>query len=235
MTGIRFFEELGSELERAARQAPAPGRRGWRVPVGGVAVVSSTLVAVVVAVGAIVLLSHTRTAHPVGTAKPSGAQAFPTTAARHRGGGGDPASDVLTMSRMFLPFHQRLTRQVSALKVVVRLAARAGYPVRVAVIASKLDLGADPALWRHPQRYAELLGGEISGINRDPILIVMPNGFGLYQPGRTRAASEAQLARTPAPAKSSNLVVLAAAEIKNLAAASGHPIANSSKPTHRHP
>ena len=76
MTGIRFFEELGSELERAARQAPAPGRRGWRVPVGGVAVLSSTLVAVVVAVGAIVLLSHTRTTHPVGTAKPSDAQAF---------------------------------------------------------------------------------------------------------------------------------------------------------------
>jgi hypothetical protein len=234
MTGIRFFEELGTELERAARQAPAPGRRGWRVPAGGVAVVSSTLVAVVVAVGAIVLLSHTRTTHPVGTAKPSGAQAFPTTATRHRGGGGDPASDVLTMSRMFLPFHQRVTRQVSGLKVVLRLAARAGYPVRVAVIASKLDLGADPALWRHPQRYAELLGGEISGINRDPILIVMPNGFGLYQPGRTRAASEAQLARTPAPAKSSNLVVLAAAEIKNLAAASGHPIMNSGKPIHRH-
>jgi hypothetical protein len=235
MTGIRFFEELGSELERAARQAPAPGRRGWRVPVGGVAVLSSTLVAVVVAVGAIVLLSHTRTTHPVGTAKPSDAQAFPTTAARHRGGGGDPASDVLTMSRMFLPFHQRLTRQVSGLKVVLRLAARAGYPVRVAVIASKLDLGADPALWRHPQRYAELLGGEISGINRDPILIVMPNGFGLYQPGRTQAASKAELAHTPVPLTTGSLAMLATAEIRILAAASGHPIANSSKLSHRHP
>ena len=71
------------------------------------------------------------------------------------------------------------------------------------------------------------MGVELSEIAPGRVLVVMPNGFGLYQPGLTPAGAQAQLARTPAPPRSRNLAILAAGGVKDLAAASGHPIPSS--------
>ena len=141
---------------------------------------------------------------------------------------GDPASDILATQRFYVPPDAGATPdQIDTLTAVLNAAARAGYPVRVAVIASASDLGSIGSLWRQPQKYADYVGIELSQIAPGRVLVVMPNGFGLYQPGLTPADAQAQLARTPAPPRSRNLTTLAAGGVRNLAAASGHPIPSS--------
>lgn len=138
---------------------------------------------------------------------------------------GDPASDVLATQDVFLPADADASAaQQRVLAGTLVAAAHAGYPVRLAVIASASDLGSITALWRQPQNYAEFLGQELSLTARGPVVVVMPNGFGLYQPGATPAADVAQLARTPAPPRSSGLTSVATAAVQNLARAAGHPI-----------
>lgn len=141
---------------------------------------------------------------------------------------GDPASDILATQSSDVPPDAGATpNQIDTLTAVLNAAARAGYPVKVAVIASASDLGSIGSLWRQPQKYADYVGVELSEIAPGRVLVVMPNGFGLYQPGLTPAGAQAQLARTPAPPRSRNLATLAAGGVKNLAAASGHPIPSS--------
>ena len=141
---------------------------------------------------------------------------------------GDPASDILATQSSDVPPDAGATpEQIDTLTAVLNAAARAGYPVKVAVIASASDLGSIGSLWRQPQKYADYVGVELSEIAPGRVLVVMPNGFGLYQPGLTPADAQAQLARTPAPPRSRNLTTLAAGGVKNLAAASGHPIPSS--------
>jgi hypothetical protein len=94
---------------------------------------------------------------------------------------GDPASDVLAAQPVFLPQDANLpTSQQAQLAGLVESAARSGFPIRVAVIASAADLGSVTDLWRQPQSYARFLGQELSLVYRGPLLVVMPNGFGLY-------------------------------------------------------
>ena len=141
---------------------------------------------------------------------------------------GDPASDILATQSSDVPPDAGATPdQIDTLAAVLNAAARAGYPVKVAVIASASDLGSIGSLWRQPQKYADYVGIELSQIAPGRVLVVMPNGFGLYQPGLTPAGAQAQLARTPAPPRTRNLATLAAGGVKNLAAASGHPIPSS--------
>jgi len=137
---------------------------------------------------------------------------------------GDPASDVLVDQSVFLPWDAdvpaaRLTQVQEALAT----AAREGYPVRVAIVASSSDLGSITALWRRPQTYAEFLGRELSLVYGGRVLVVMPSGFGLSQPGRPPAAREMAAIASP-PAPGSSLVADALAAVVRLAAASGHVV-----------
>jgi len=103
---------------------------------------------------------------------------------------GDPASDVLYVQDVFLPYPPPPKATVAALKRSVAAAYAKRYRVKVAVIASASDLGAVPELFNKPKAYAKFLGQEISPIFVGPLVIVMPAGFGVYDGGRSTAAEE---------------------------------------------
>ena len=94
---------------------------------------------------------------------------------------GDPASDVLTYQRVFWPTTEHISdSSADNLRDAVDYAAKKGYKVRVALIADDFDLGAITPLWRKPQDYSQFLAQELTNWNTDWVLIVMPNGYGIY-------------------------------------------------------
>jgi hypothetical protein len=147
---------------------------------------------------------------------------------------GDPASDVLATQTVFLPQDGAIpAAQQSRLLALARSATRAGYPVRVAVIASRSDLGSVAALWAQPAGYARFLGQELSQVFRGTLLVVMPNGFGVYGTGASTGSggarstdSSAALRGLPAPERAAQpagaLGGAAIAAVQRLAAAAGH-------------
>ncbi len=97
---------------------------------------------------------------------------------------GDPASDVLPAQDVFFPYSPTSAPLKATLEATAARARRAGFAVKVALIASRGDLGAYPQMFNDPQRYANLLAAELPtnphGSVREPprLLVVMPGGFG---------------------------------------------------------
>ncbi len=138
---------------------------------------------------------------------------------------GDPASDVLVSQTAFIPSDAGVSAaQTAELQALLSTAARHGYPVRVALIASASDLGSVTELWRQPQNYADFLGLELSLAVHGTVLVVMPNGAGVYHPGVATAAARAALARASAHAGHGDLAAIAVAAVQDLAAADGHVV-----------
>lgn len=138
---------------------------------------------------------------------------------------GDPASDVLATQTLFLPQDAGIPiAQQGQLAELLRTAARNGYQIRVALIASRGDLGSVTELWRQPETYARFLGQELSLIYRGQLLIVMPNGFGFYDPGSPDQPPPATLAGVPIRPGGHGLATAALASVQRLAAGSGHPL-----------
>jgi hypothetical protein len=134
---------------------------------------------------------------------------------------GDPASDFLISQQVFFGFGQNAaaTKQAELQRLVEDAKAK-GFEVRVALIGSRTDLGAVPVLWRRPQTYARFLGQELTLYYPRRLLIVMPNGYGIYRRrGGVTAAEKAALARLPAP--ESDLVGGAERAVQRLAALHG--------------
>ena len=52
--------------------------------------------------------------------------------------------------------------------------------MRVAMIADEFDLGTAGLLFGQPKDYAKFLAQELANFNSDWVLIVMPNGYGIY-------------------------------------------------------
>src|SRR5205085_4420595 len=72
---------------------------------------------------------------------------------------GDPASDVLYTQWVFFPFEFKYgEHEKQALLSTVDDARKHGYPIKVALITQRYDLGAIPALFGKPQQYAHFLG-----------------------------------------------------------------------------
>jgi hypothetical protein len=98
---------------------------------------------------------------------------------------GDPASDVLYVNDVFLPLSAQVTPQLARqLLDVTRAARQAGKPIKVALIASRTDLGAEPSYFGKPTDYARFLGAELQYLYKGKLLIVMPQGAGLSEAGR---------------------------------------------------
>jgi hypothetical protein len=137
---------------------------------------------------------------------------------------GDPASDVLYTQGIFVPQDAGVpAADVARLAALVRESRRAGYPVKVAVVASSYDLGSVTALWRKPQTYAHFLGVELSLLYRGRLLTVMPNGIGVYHHGRPVTRETAVLSGVAVDR--GNLAATAATAVQRLAAAGGHRLA----------
>ncbi|MGH2859038.1 MAG: hypothetical protein ACRDMJ_16305 [Solirubrobacteraceae bacterium] len=136
---------------------------------------------------------------------------------------GDPASDVLAAQNVFLPSDAGGSLgQQQRLTAVVRQAADRGLSIRVAVISSPADLGSVSALWRRPQTYAAFLGEELSLMFSGRLLVVMPDGFGLYH--AHHATSTELAALRGASRTGSSLTTAATDAVRRLAAVAGHPL-----------
>lgn len=150
---------------------------------------------------------------------------------------GDPASDVLVAQNLFLPADAGIGgKQEAQLEGVLNAAARAGYPVRLAVISTRSDLGSITALWRQPVSYAAFLGQELSLAYRGRVLVAMPGGYGLYFSGTLLPAERTALAAARGPGSGPALAAGANAVVQSLARAARHPLTvtpASSTPTAR--
>lgn len=136
---------------------------------------------------------------------------------------GDPASDVLLSQPLFLPWDAGVSvTQQGQIAALLHAAAHSGYQLRVALIASPSDLGSVTELWREPQGYAQFLGEELSLAYHGTLLVVMPNGFGLYRSSGSAAAEGASLGSVPAAGSDAHLGAAALAAIETVARASGH-------------
>jgi cytochrome oxidase Cu insertion factor (SCO1/SenC/PrrC family) len=135
---------------------------------------------------------------------------------------GDPASDYLISNQVFLTSESGTPSSAQRqLVAVIRAANRAGFAIRVAVIATAYDLGSITPLWRRPGLYARFLGQELESAYRQRLLVVMPNGFGFNWPGHSAAAADRELAAVSRSASDVQLAEPAQAAVRRLAAASG--------------
>src|ERR1041384_2358888 len=64
--------------------------------------------------------------------------------------GGDPASDTLIVQHVYTPYPAPPADAAAALTSSVRTVFAAGYRLKVAVIATQVDLGAIPQLFGKP-------------------------------------------------------------------------------------
>jgi hypothetical protein len=136
----------------------------------------------------------------------------------------DPASDVLLGTSVFYPYSPAVPAALQKrLNAAAAAAARAHFPLKIALISQPIDLGAIPDLFGKPQQYANFLDQEISYQAKQPLLVVMPAGYGS---AGLPAAATAAVATLPKPAGASGttLAQTALAALPKLSASAGHPI-----------
>ena len=75
----------------------------------------------------------------------------------------DPASDVLLLQNVFVPYKPKVCNQLKdQLTSLTDKTKAAGYPLKVAIVGSRQDLGGAPQFFGNPQGYAKFLGQELS-------------------------------------------------------------------------
>lgn len=144
----------------------------------------------------------------------------------------DPASDVLLGSPAFFPYQPPVSSglQNQLIQELGRLKQK-GFNLKVAIIQSPIDLGAIPNMFGHPQAYAEFLGREISFNQPQPLLVVMPDGFGLFHAGSPEALSGLTInraARSNGLTQSAIVAVQRISEHAGKAVGAGKPSASGS-------
>jgi hypothetical protein len=141
-------------------------------------------------------------------------------------GDGDPASDVLLGENVFYPYTPAVPGAIQkTLNAETAAAVKNKYPIKVALIASPIDLGVIPDLFGKPQKYADFLDQEISFNTKQPLLVVMSTGYGVQGLTGAGSAAVSRLAK-PAGKTSSDLAQAAIAAVARISAAAGHPLAN---------
>lgn len=144
---------------------------------------------------------------------------------------GDPASDYLLAQNVYYPFSPAVSRPLQrALNAETATAARSGFPIKVAIIEARDDLGAVGLLLGQPQTYASFLEREINFHAEQPLLVVMADGYGMQ--GLPRASMTAAMRLPPPRGRTSNdLATAALTAVSKLAAADGHRITPNSRGT----
>jgi hypothetical protein len=112
---------------------------------------------------------------------------------------GDPASDYLLSQSSFLsPYDGKIpAAQQKRIEAMLQSAKEQGFPLKLAVISTRYDLGAVPILYKKPQTYAKFLAQEDYYFWKDELLVVMPNGYGLYKLKNLPPEDQAVLAKLP--------------------------------------
>jgi hypothetical protein len=138
----------------------------------------------------------------------------------------DPASDVLIGASVFYPYGPLVSADLrKTLDAQTQAARRAGFPIKVALIASPPDLGALTTLFGKPQQYATFLDQEFGFLSNPhpPLLVVMPDGYGVAGLPPASTASARSLPR-PASGRVDDLARAAILAVRRLAAADGHAL-----------
>jgi cytochrome oxidase Cu insertion factor (SCO1/SenC/PrrC family)/thiol-disulfide isomerase/thioredoxin len=144
---------------------------------------------------------------------------------------GDPGSDVLVYQPLFLGGDAGISVQQQArLGGLLTAAAKRGFPIRVAIIASRFDLGAVTGMWLNPRAYARFLGLELSLAYRGRLVVVMPNGFGFNWPGHPAQAEYGRLSHIAIGPGGAGLAGAAQAAVSSLAAAADVKLTSPSTP-----
>lgn len=136
----------------------------------------------------------------------------------------DPASDVLITQDVFFPYEgvpDSLARDLTSL---TGKAKDAGYPIKVAIIASPDDLGLVSTLFKKPKMYAPFLGRELLFVYRETLIIVMPNGFGLFRGNESVDLDQQLLDRIRIGPGTDGLTRAAITAVRRIALAHGHSI-----------
>lgn len=145
---------------------------------------------------------------------------------------GDPGSDVLVYQNLFVAADANMpVAQQVHFGNLLTAAAGSGFPVRVAVIAQRDDLGAITALWGKPTAYASFLGTELSLAYTGRLLIVMPSGFGFYWHGHPAADAYQVLAGQHVGGGANALGTAAEDAVQALATAAGVRLSVTSTPS----
>jgi len=132
---------------------------------------------------------------------------------------GDPASDVLVTQNLFVPVDAGFSdAQRARLTGALSAAERDHFPIRVAIIPAAFDLGAVTEFWSKPASYAHFLGIELSLVYKGPLLVVMPNGFGLSWPEHSTASVEHLLSKIRLEPTGAGLLTAVQTAIRELAA-----------------
>jgi hypothetical protein len=135
---------------------------------------------------------------------------------------GDPASDYLLGTQVFLPFDLKVAKpKQREFTSLIHDVNASGYTIRVALIGSAYDMGAVTSLWRKPRPYAKFLGAELQFVYKQRLLVVMPQGFGFNWTKHPSTREYAVLAKIPIGKGPQGLVDAAATAVQRLAAASG--------------
>jgi hypothetical protein len=137
---------------------------------------------------------------------------------------GDPASDVLLLQDVYLPYAPGVPPALGkTITDLLKTTRKAGFPLKVAIIAGPKDLGAVPQFFARPQSYAPFLESEIAFNAKKPLLVVMPTGY-----GGAGLAKRTQVGLTglapPKSAAGGDLGRAALAAIVKLSKADGHPV-----------
>jgi hypothetical protein len=137
----------------------------------------------------------------------------------------DPPSDVLLIQNVYYPYSPKVSPKLQAqLDDAAARARRAGFPIKVALVAAPADLGAIPQMFGHVVAYANFLQREIAYLRPQPTLAAMPDGFGTSATG---PQGPAIVRRLGAPRTADGMAQGAIAAVERLAAANGHPISTA--------
>ncbi len=113
---------------------------------------------------------------------------------------GDPASDYLLGQASFIPPDAGVpSGYARQLNTTLTEARSGGFEIRVALIASRYDMGSVGVLYRQPKRYARFLGQELYFVYKGRLLVVMPNGLGVSRGGKAAPTAQAVADRLPSP------------------------------------
>jgi hypothetical protein len=144
---------------------------------------------------------------------------------------GDPASDVLLLQDAYLPYAPGVPGPLArTITTLLKTTRKAGFPLKVAIIADTKDLGAVPQFFGKPQSYAPFLQSEIAFNSKKPLLVVMPTGYGAAALPRG-SETGLQGLDPPKSAGGQDLGRSAVTAIVKLSAAAGHPVPAPKLPT----
>jgi hypothetical protein len=144
---------------------------------------------------------------------------------------GDPASDYLLSEDVYLPLAPGISPDLGrTITDLLKSTRKAGFPLRVAIIAAPRDLGAVPQYFGHPQSYAPFLESEIAFNTKKPLLVVMPTGYGVAAMP-TGAENGLNGFAPPKSAQGEDLGRATVGAIVKLSKAAGHPVPAPKIPT----